>query len=105
MTDTQKMLDNQVAAIAQELIELAQAEDYDDMYNYFDEVYDIVYYVGADRKLRGVRLAVALGGPNIYVDTWSRTVDGYWGADESHSYFDADTASTIDVIFDDICNC
>ena len=105
MTDTKKMLDNQVVFIASELAEIGQAEDFDAMYDYFEDALDIMYYVGADRKLRGVRVAVALGGPNVYVDTMSRTVDGYWGMDQSHAYFDADTANAIDAIFDDLYSC
>lgn len=105
MANTQEMLDNQVKTIASELTRIAYDEDFDVMYDYFEDVLDILYYVGSDRKLRGVRLAVALGGPNVYVDTMSRTVDGYWGMDQSHAYFDADTANAIDAIFDDLYNC
>lgn len=50
------------------------------MFDYFEDVLDITYYSkgrGADDYI-GVRIMVACGGPNIYVDTFSRKVELYW---------------------------
>ena len=48
------------------------------LYDYFDEVFDTIYYVGSDKEVRGVRLMVAYGGPNVYIDTFRKTVELYW---------------------------
>ena len=48
------------------------------MSDYFDDVFDIVHYVGGRDDYRGVRLMVACGGPNVYVDSMRRTVELYW---------------------------
>lgn len=58
-------------------------EDIDDLesmslYDYFNDVYDIIYYVDGDKEVRGVRLMVACGGPNIYIDTFRNTIELYW---------------------------
>ena len=48
------------------------------MLDYFEDVLDIVHYVGGRNDYRGVRLMVACGGPNIYVDSMRGTVELYW---------------------------
>lgn len=58
-------------------------EDADDLeqlslYDYFNDVFDVVYYIGGDKEVRGVRLMVACGGPNVYIDTFRKTVELYW---------------------------
>lgn len=63
-------------------------EDVDDLeqmsfYDYLDEVFDIIYYVGGDKEVRGVRLMVACGGPNVYIDTFHRTVELYWWSEHA----------------------
>ena len=63
--------------------------------NYFGENYnlDLVYRVGFG--LIGVRIMVACGGPNIWVDTMERAVCGYWGSDEYKAYLTYDTCDKI----------
>lgn len=48
------------------------------MSDYFEDVYDIVHYIGGRDDYRGVRLMVTCGGPNTYVDSMRRTVELYW---------------------------
>tara|TARA_R100001460_G_scaffold43298_1_gene79578 strand:- start:153 stop:536 length:384 start_codon:yes stop_codon:yes gene_type:complete len=50
-------------------------------FDYLEHVYDIKYLVGSDGSYYGAELLVAGGGPNIYVDTRSMVVQGYWGSD------------------------
>lgn len=47
-------------------------------------------------QYRGVRLMVAYGGPNIYVDTVNGEVVGYWGGDEASVWLDRDACNAID---------
>lgn len=44
----------------------------------------------------GVRLLVAYGGPNIWVDTVNGEVRGYWGGDECRVWLDRDACDAID---------
>ncbi|QJA42987.1 hypothetical protein [Phaeobacter phage MD18] len=54
------------------------------------EVYDVEYTVSGNLEFMGARLMVAGGGPNIYINTRTETVQGYWGSDRfERSYTDA----------------
>ena len=52
-------------------------------YDYLDDVLDINYIVAADGEYRGAEILVGFGGPNIYVNTKTLTVEGYWWGDRA----------------------
>jgi hypothetical protein len=45
------------------------------------EAYDIKYTVDGDGTYLGVRILLAGGGPNVYLDTYHEEIQGYWGGD------------------------
>ena len=45
------------------------------------EAYDIKYTIDGDGNYRGVRVMIAGGGPNVYLDTYQEEIQGYWGGD------------------------
>ena len=45
-------------------------------------VYDIEWITHQDHSYKAARLLVAGGGPNIWVNLQTNTVDGYWGCDK-----------------------
>lgn len=50
-----------------------------DAFQYLEGVLDIQYVVASDRKtLLGARLLVAFGGPNIWINTHTKAVEGSW---------------------------
>lgn len=52
-------------------------------FDYIEGYYDVEYYVSSDRKtVLGARFMVACGGPNIYIDTRFKEVQGYWWSDK-----------------------
>ena len=52
-------------------------------------VYDIEWITYNDHTYKAARLLVAGGGPNIWVNLQTNTVDGYWGCDEvNHGFVD-----------------
>ena len=51
--------------------------------DYLDGVYDINWVINRDKSYRGAVLMVAGGGPNVYVNTETMQVEGYWGGDKS----------------------
>ena len=75
------------------------------LYDYFDDVFDIEYRFGSDRQLRSVKLLVAYGGPNIYIDTASCAVELYWWGDRASYPIDRDVCGEIDSVFEEIFNC
>lgn len=87
-----------------EEIEEGEAEQLT-LYDYFSDVYDIEYRIGSDKKYRSVRVMVACGGPNIYIDTGARCVSLYWWNDKAEYSLLADECEAIDNIFEDLFYC
>jgi hypothetical protein len=56
---------------------------------FMDHVYNIEWITHQDKTYKAARLLVAGGGPNIWVNLQTDTVDGYWGTDKySHGFVD-----------------
>ena len=70
-------LRDQCKHIAQEITEGEDA----DVGQWMEGVYDIEWITSQDHSYKAARLLVAGGGPNIWVNTQTRTVDGYWWGD------------------------
>ena len=49
---------------------------------FMDHVYDIEWITRQDKSYKAARLLVAGGGPNIWVNLQTNTVDGYWASDK-----------------------
>jgi len=53
-----------------------------DAYEYLSDVLDIEYCISSDKKtVLGARILVAFGGPNIWINTRTKQVEGYWWND------------------------
>jgi len=50
--------------------------------SFIDGVYDIEWITHQDHSYKAARLLVAGGGPNIWVNLQTYTVDGYWASDK-----------------------
>ena len=48
---------------------------------WMEDTYDIRYLVDSSKRYLGAQLLVAGGGPTIWVNTWTKEVEGYWGGD------------------------
>ena len=76
------------------------------LYDYFTEdIFDIEYSIGGDGEYRGVRLMVACGGPNIYIDTLEKAVMLYWWGERASYPIDYDVIEDIDNIWEENYNC
>ena len=51
------------------------------VHDFMDHVYDIEWITHRDHSYKAARLLVAGGGPNIWVNLLTNTVDGYWASD------------------------
>ena len=57
---------------------------------WMEDVYNIEWITHQDHSYKAARLLVAGGGPNIWVNLQTNTVDGYWASDKfSWSFQDA----------------
>lgn len=68
-------------------------DPYEEVSNALD--LDIRIYSNLDKEFLGARIAVALGGPNIYLDTMKGVIEGFWGKKEYG--FQADESLVIQV--------
>tara|TARA_R100001510_G_C7503940_1_gene106450 strand:+ start:101 stop:439 length:339 start_codon:yes stop_codon:yes gene_type:complete len=50
-------------------------------HDWMADTYDIRYYVDRDKRYLGSEILVAGGGPTIWVNTYTKEVEGYWGGD------------------------
>ncbi len=76
--------------IAQELTD-GKTKEGDNIYieDFMEWVYNIEWITHQDHSYKAARLLVAGGGPNIWVNLQTNTVDGYWGADKrSYGFVD-----------------
>lgn len=66
------------------------------IWDYMSDILDIEYRVGSDRKYRSCSVMVAFGGPNIYIDTDSRSVELYWWNERASYLLSRDACDAID---------
>ena len=67
------------------------------LYDYFENALDIKYICNSNREVEDIRILVAFGGPNIWIDTESSKVELSWW-NESADYAIDETA--VDAIRD-----
>ena len=61
----------------------------EDASKWMEGVYDIEWITHNDHSYKAARLMVAGGGPNIWVNLQTNTVDGYCGCDKvEHGFID-----------------
>jgi len=48
---------------------------------WMEDTYSIRYLVDHEKRYLGAKILCAGGGPTIWVDTWTKEVEGYWGGD------------------------
>lgn len=75
------------------------------VYEYFSDCLDVEYRCGSDRRYRSVRVMVACGGPNIYIDTATKSVELYWWNERASYLLDDDTVEAVDAWAEDFWNC
>lgn len=60
-----------------------------DAFDWLQDSLDIEWVISSDKKtLLGARVLVAFGGPNIWVDTRNKIVEGFWWGDYAKASFE-----------------
>lgn len=62
-------------------------EDASGAWDYLDDALDIEYVISSAGEYLGARVLVAFGGPNIWVNTRTNTIDGTWWQDSYSASF------------------
>ena len=65
-------------------------EDRTSALDYLQDVLDIEYVVSSKKEYLGARVLVAFGGPNIWINTRTKQVEGYWWGDKCILSYDND---------------
>lgn len=70
------------------------------------DFYNIDYIVGSDREtLKGVRLMVACGGPNVYINTWDNEIQLHWWSESGKAWLPHEVCEEINDIMQEYWNC
>lgn len=75
-----------------------------DICDYMQDVMDINYILNADKTYKGARLLIAFGGPNIWIDTQTKTIEGYWWNEKEEVSYHCD-ALGLDDYCEEYFNC
>lgn len=65
------------------------------VWDYLTDAYDVEFRVGSDKEVRSVRVMVACGGPNIYINTASGDVELYWWTDTARYGLSRDAINAV----------
>ena len=74
------------------------------VFSWLDCVLDVEYRIGYDGEYRSSRIMVAYGGPNIYIDTATSTIELYWWGDRATYYVGSDACHTLDTYMEELYN-
>lgn len=66
------------------------------MWDYFEDIYNSRWVLGSNLEYFAVRLMVACGGPNVWVDTETGSVELYWWGDRASYPLTSSTVAEID---------
>jgi hypothetical protein len=72
-------------------------------FDYLTDALDIEYIVNGKREYLGARVLVAFGGPNIWVNTRTKKVEGYWWGEYAKASFD--DGISLDDALETLWNC
>jgi len=56
-------------------------------FDYLQDALDIQYIVSGSGEYLAARILVAFGGPNIWINTQTKTVEGYWWNDSAFATY------------------
>ena len=97
MKQTQLKQDNRLAEMVKNIANTIHTgtyetdnEDGPSAYDYLEDALDIQYIINSDKQYLGARVLVAFGGPNIWINTQTQTIEGYWWGDSSFSSYHND---------------
>ena len=103
---TKSNLQNHVDSIAHDLDNGLTNEEGEPVhgFDYLEDVLDIQYIVTSEKQYIGARVLVAFGGPNIWINTQTKTIEGYWWDESAFaSYYDDEIG--LDEALEELWNC
>ena len=72
------------------------------LYDYFEtDIYNIDYIIDSYKEYKAVRVMIACGGPNVYINTWDKAVQLYWWSESGEWYIPSNVCEEIDNYWSD----
>ena len=66
------------------------------MWDYFEDIYNSRWVLDSNLEYIAVRLMVACGGPNVWVDTETQRVELYWWGDRASYPLSSSAVAAVD---------
>ena len=82
---------------AKEYLDASDGELIDGL-DYLSDVLDIEYIVNSKKEYLGARVLVTFGGPNIWINTRTSQVEGFWWGDKSIQSYNNDVMNLDDAL-------
>lgn len=100
-----------VSRIAEELEQYYSGEIVDEetgeelsLYDYFSDVLEINYIVNGDLTYSGAKIYITLGGPTVWIDTCTGTIELRWANENATYYLYSEIVDAIDEIWNEYYN-
>ena len=74
------------------------------LYDYFSDILDFDFIINSRLEYSAVKIYVALGGPTVWIDTYSRSVELRWGNEEASYYLTSDIIDEINDYWEEYYN-
>lgn len=75
------------------------------LFDYLSDILDFEITINSQMEFYSCKVWIALGGPNVWIDTAEREINLAWGSDRESIYLDSDICDEIDSYFEEIYNC
>lgn len=83
-------------------LDIEEAWENEELMDYIDDhALDIEYTISSNMDFLGAEIAVALGGPSVYINTRNKRVEAYWGGEEGSYPLDSDVCDELYAMFEE----
>lgn len=88
-----------------EKIVAGEDEEIDSLYDYLADALDVEYTINYKGDFLGGKVAITLGGPNIYLDSRFGKIEGFWGTDSFSWSLSVQIQGQLEDILEEWFNC
>lgn len=75
------------------------------VFDYFSDLLDIKYICDSNREVEDVKILIAYGGPNIWINTESMAVELYWCNESAQCEISSEAADALREFAIELFNC
>ncbi len=75
------------------------------LYDYLSDILDFDITINSKMQFSSCKVWIALGGPNVWIDTAEREIKLAWGGERDSVWLDGEICEEIESYFEEIYNC